>query len=78
VAVIENGARPEMRVLRGMLAALPDLIEREQVKSAPRSSSSATSPLASPVILTKVRIGRRFAPCWKRSRGHARDDGDSA
>ena len=33
VAVIENGARPEMRVLRGPLAALPDLVEREQVVS---------------------------------------------
>ena len=33
VAVIENAARPEMRVLRGLLAALPDLVEREAVKS---------------------------------------------
>lgn len=33
VAVIENGARPSMRVLRGLLAALPDLVERERVKS---------------------------------------------
>jgi uroporphyrin-III C-methyltransferase len=33
VAVIENGARPEMRVLRGLLAALPDLVEREGVVS---------------------------------------------
>jgi uroporphyrin-III C-methyltransferase len=33
VAVIENGARPQMRVLRGSLAALPDLVEREQVVS---------------------------------------------
>ncbi len=33
VAVIENAARPEMRVLRGPLAALPDLVEREQVIS---------------------------------------------
>ena len=32
-AVIENGARPEMRVLRGPLAALPDLVERENVVS---------------------------------------------
>ena len=29
VAVIENAARPEMRVLRGLLAGLPDLVERE-------------------------------------------------
>lgn len=33
VAVIENGARPRMRVLRGPLAALPDLVVREKVKS---------------------------------------------
>ena len=33
VAVIENAARPEMRVLRGPLAALPDLVLREAVKS---------------------------------------------
>ncbi|WJY19051.1 uroporphyrinogen-III C-methyltransferase [Alteriqipengyuania flavescens] len=33
VAVIENAARPEMRVLRGMLAGLRDLVEREAVVS---------------------------------------------
>ena len=33
LAVIENGARPRMRVLRGALAALPDLVEREGVRS---------------------------------------------
>ncbi|KZX51486.1 uroporphyrin-III methyltransferase [Erythrobacter sp. HI00D59] len=33
VAVIENGTRPEMRVLRGLLAGLPDLVENEQVVS---------------------------------------------
>lgn len=33
IAVIENAARPEMRVLRGPLAALPALIEREAVVS---------------------------------------------
>lgn len=33
VAVIENAARPEMRVLRGMLAGLPDLVARYRVKS---------------------------------------------
>ncbi|MEC7819007.1 MAG: uroporphyrinogen-III C-methyltransferase [Pseudomonadota bacterium] len=33
VAVIENGARPDMRVLRAPLAGLPDLVEREQVVS---------------------------------------------
>ena len=33
IAVIENGARPEMRVLRAPLAGLPDLVEREEVVS---------------------------------------------
>ncbi|MCM0000043.1 MAG: uroporphyrinogen-III C-methyltransferase [Erythrobacter sp.] len=33
VAVIENAARPEMRVLHGLLAGLPELVEREDVKS---------------------------------------------
>ncbi len=33
LAVIENGARPSMRVLRGLLAGLPELIEREAVVS---------------------------------------------
>jgi uroporphyrin-III C-methyltransferase len=33
VAVIENGARPQMRVLRGLLAGLPDLVAREAVVS---------------------------------------------
>jgi uroporphyrin-III C-methyltransferase len=33
VAVVENAARAQMRVLRGPLAALPELVERERVKS---------------------------------------------
>jgi uroporphyrin-III C-methyltransferase len=33
VAVIENAALPTMRVLRGPLAGLPDMVERERVKS---------------------------------------------
>ncbi len=33
LAVIENAARPEMRVLRGLLAGLPDLVAHENVKS---------------------------------------------
>ena len=33
VAVIENGARRNMRVLRGPLAALPEIVEREKVVS---------------------------------------------
>jgi uroporphyrin-III C-methyltransferase len=33
VAVIENGTRADMRVLRGLLAGLPDLVERERVGS---------------------------------------------
>ncbi len=33
LAVVENAARANMRVLRGPLAALPELVERERVKS---------------------------------------------
>lgn len=33
MAVIENASRPNMRVLRGLLAGLPDLIADERVKS---------------------------------------------
>ena len=33
VAVVENAARKTMRVLRGPLAALPELVERERIKS---------------------------------------------
>lgn len=33
IAVIENAARPHMRVLRGSLAALPDLVEAEKIVS---------------------------------------------
>ncbi len=33
VAVIENGARPEMRVLRSALAGMPDMVRDEAVKS---------------------------------------------
>ncbi|MEL6709233.1 MAG: uroporphyrinogen-III C-methyltransferase [Pseudomonadota bacterium] len=33
VAVIENAARPEMRVVRGALAELPDLVERYAIQS---------------------------------------------
>ena len=33
IAVIENACRPEMRVLRAPLAGLPELVERERVKS---------------------------------------------
>ncbi|MEO6041223.1 MAG: uroporphyrinogen-III C-methyltransferase [Croceibacterium sp.] len=33
LAVIENAARPHMRVLRGPLAALPELVESQRVKS---------------------------------------------
>jgi len=33
LALIENAARPEMRVLRGMLAGLPDLVKAHAVKS---------------------------------------------
>ncbi|MEO1047955.1 MAG: uroporphyrinogen-III C-methyltransferase [Pseudomonadota bacterium] len=33
LAVIENGARPEMRIVRGLLAGLPDLVERHAIQS---------------------------------------------
>jgi len=33
LAVIENAARPEMRVIRGLLAGLPDLVETHAVRS---------------------------------------------
>jgi uroporphyrin-III C-methyltransferase len=33
VAVIENAARPEMRVVRGLLAGLPELVERHAIRS---------------------------------------------
>ena len=33
IAVIENAARPEMRVIRGMLAGLPDLVEAHAIQS---------------------------------------------
>jgi uroporphyrin-III C-methyltransferase len=33
IAVIENATRPDMRVLRGPLAGLPELVSRERVKS---------------------------------------------
>jgi uroporphyrin-III C-methyltransferase len=33
MAVIENACRPQMRVLRGPLAALPELVARERVRS---------------------------------------------
>ena len=33
LAVIENATRPDQRVLRGPLAALPDLVQRENVQS---------------------------------------------
>ncbi len=33
IAVIENAARADMRVVRGLLASLPELVERESIKS---------------------------------------------
>ena len=33
LAVIENAARPEMRVVRGLLAGLPDLVEQHAIQS---------------------------------------------
>ncbi len=55
VAVIENAARPQMRVLRGVLAALPEIVSRERVTTPalivigevvarPRQSGDLTTP----------------------------------
>ena len=33
VAVIENAARPQMRVIRGLLASLPQLVEDHRIQS---------------------------------------------
>lgn len=77
VAVIENAARPEMRVLRGLLAGLPDLVEREAVKS----------PALIVIGEVTARLGRRPDESQDRSEvralleaipGQARDDGGVA
>ncbi|MFO6430299.1 uroporphyrinogen-III C-methyltransferase [Erythrobacter sp. W302b] len=77
VAVIENAARPEMRVLRGLLAGLPELVEREAVKS----------PALIVIGDVTARLSRHPDESQDRSEvralleaipGHARDDGDSA
>ena len=57
VAVIENGARPEMRVLRGSLAALPQLGEREKV----------VSPALIVIGEVTARLDRRPSESWDRS-----------
>ncbi|MCR2834935.1 uroporphyrinogen-III C-methyltransferase [Parerythrobacter lacustris] len=57
VAVIENGARANMRVLRGLLAGLPDLIERERV----------VSPALIVIGEVTDRLGRRPSESWDRS-----------
>ncbi|UIP06464.1 uroporphyrinogen-III C-methyltransferase [Erythrobacter sp. SDW2] len=55
VAVIENAARPRMRVLRGVLAALPDMVSRDgvttpalivigEVVARPRSGDDLATP----------------------------------
>jgi uroporphyrin-III C-methyltransferase len=33
LAVIENASRPNMRVVRGLLAALPELVKAQAIKS---------------------------------------------
>ena len=75
VAVIENAARPEMRVLRGLLAGLPDLVEREAVKS----------PALIVIGEVTARLSRHPDPSQDRVEvsalleaipGQARDDGD--
>jgi len=75
VAVIENAARPEMRVLRGLLASLPQLVEREAVKS----------PALIVIGDVTARLSRHPDESQDRSEvralleaipGQARDDGD--
>ncbi len=77
VAVIENAARPEMRVLRGLLAGMPDLVEREAVKS----------PALIVIGEVTARLSRHPDASQDRAElgallqavpGQARDDGDLA
>lgn len=54
LAVIENASRPEMRVLRGPLAALPDLVEAEQVKSPALIVIGEVTARANAIVATTV------------------------
>lgn len=57
VAVIENGARPEMRVLRGCLAGLPDLVERQGVVSPALIVIGAVTGAAGDAALSQIALG---------------------
>jgi uroporphyrin-III C-methyltransferase len=63
VAVIENAALPRMRVLRSPLAGLPELVERERVKSpaviviGAVAAEPADAPLAALAAEAKVDLG---------------------
>ncbi|MEA1617460.1 uroporphyrinogen-III C-methyltransferase [Erythrobacter sp. T5W1-R] len=75
VAVIENAARPEMRVLRGLLAGLPDLVEREAVKSpALIVIGEVTARLSRHPDASQDRV--EVSALLEAIPGQARDDGD--
>ncbi len=59
LAVIENAARPQMRVLRGLLAGLPELVSRESVISPALiviGEVTARSPADGDLALTKIAL----------------------
>ncbi len=59
MAVIENAARPQMRVLRGLLAGLPELVSRESVISPALiviGEVTARSPADGDLALTKIAL----------------------
>ena len=60
VAVIENGARANMRVLRGLLAGLPELVERERVVS---PALILIGDVTARVDSTLAAIATEAAPC---------------
>jgi uroporphyrin-III C-methyltransferase len=77
IAVIENAARPEMRVLRGLLAGLPDLVTREAVQSpALIVIGEVTARLTRHPDESQDRI--EMSTLLQAIPGHARDDGDLA
>lgn len=54
VAVIENGARPQMRVLRGLLAGLPHMVRQERVVSPALIVVGAVTARADTVLVAKA------------------------
>lgn len=77
VAVIENAARPEMRVLRGLLAELPELVEREKVQSpALIVIGEVTARLHRHPDASQDRI--EIGALLEAIQGQSRDDGDNA